>query len=131
MPYPASGLWGGNGVAVHMRDALVALLAVGDVGFAPTGVHFIHESGDCSGPRYIPLEDHALLQSGWIAGHKAIWGGLPGRMVQYFSNESIPYDGDPALLGICSANSGYTLLAGEANIFDLSALNLVAPFHVE
>jgi hypothetical protein len=130
-PYkdPQTIMWD---VAVDLGGQLVALTADGD-GFHPStdNLAFIYASADCSGTRYMGTGG-SLIANGRISSHFAVWAGIGGRTVDILSYEIITRDSDPRQHGSCTTlPSPSQTLVEEAQIFDLSTLALVPPFHME
>jgi hypothetical protein len=83
----------------------------------------LHESTDCSVPRYVALPyGAALIGRANIAGMKAVWAALPGHYIIYRSLESFSVGSDPTQVGHCTPTSNGTAFVGDPLIFDLCPL---------
>jgi hypothetical protein len=116
---------------VDLEGQLVALTADRN-GLYAGGITFVYESADCSGTRYVSSEGGALIATGAMASHFAVWPSIPGRTIVAASAEVIARDGDPTQPGRCTAyGTPSSTIVGEPQMFDISTLALAPPFHME
>jgi len=119
--------------AIRLIDGVSVSLWLHTTGFHPQSQIFVHESNDCSGPRFIytgtSFDVPPLVTVASVLRNTAVYGTPPYHSIMYHSYETTD---DFNVVGECHQSSiDVPELFPETKTFDLSTLNLIAPFHVE